>query len=217
MTLNLYYAASNCCTGSKQRAGAPRPAITVHMSKICDLRALLLALCHEHEQDEAIPTSARFLFYELVQRGRLNKERTGARRPDQVMLDPWRGLVPLILTESRSLAGVLRGISSEYRCRIALTREPRNQTGACFHGSRKTLRPCWSGRLWRPPDRYSCTHWHNYDLGGGLRGCVPPRRRSSRVYKHSCKRERKLSTREGSRAAGDEAPGEFCTCCPPEP
>lgn len=136
-------------------------------SKIGKLRALLLGLLREHERDDALPTSARFLFYELVQRGQLSKEKTGSRRPDQdlhdalftlrekemvpwswivdetrsldsyvgfanvrdgaleelrrIRLDPWRGYPPLVLTESRSLAGVLRQIVSEYGCRIAST------------------------------------------------------------------------------------------------
>jgi len=127
----------------------------------------LISLLHEHERDGALPTSARFLFYELVQRGQLSKQSTGARRPDQdlhdaltdiredgrvpwdwitdetrsledytgyasikdgvlaklpyVKIDPWRDLVPMILTESRSLAGVLRPIARDYRCRIAST------------------------------------------------------------------------------------------------
>src|SRR5262249_16085529 len=128
------------------------------VSKIGALRDLLLALLQEHERDGALPTSARFLFYELVQCGQLSKERTGARRPDQNLhdaltdiredgrvpwdwivdetrslddytghptikqgmldtlpyttLDPWRGRVPMVLTESRSLAGVLRDVVS---------------------------------------------------------------------------------------------------------
>lgn len=36
-------------------------------------------------------------------------------------LDPWAGLEPLILTESRSLAGVLRNAAGEYSVRIAPT------------------------------------------------------------------------------------------------
>src|SRR5262249_28283797 len=122
-------------------------------SKIATLRAILLSLLEEHERDGALPTSARFLYYELVQRGQLSKERTGARRPDQnlhdaltdiredgripwdwivdetrslddytgypsikqgvlaklpyIKLDPWRDLAPMILTEARSVAGVL--------------------------------------------------------------------------------------------------------------
>ena len=55
-------------------------------SKIGTLRDLLLALLQEHEQDGALPTNARFLYYELVQRGHLIKERTGARRPDQFFM-----------------------------------------------------------------------------------------------------------------------------------
>ena len=136
-------------------------------SKIGALRDLLFGLLQEHERDGTLPTNARFLYYELVQRGQLSKERTGARRPDQnlhdaltdiredgripwdwivdetrsledytgyptvlegvlatlphITLDPWRGGAPLILTESRSLAGVLRPIVREYRARIAAT------------------------------------------------------------------------------------------------
>src|SRR5262245_28302701 len=79
-------------------------------SKIGALRAVLLALLEEHERDGALPTSARFLYYELVQRGQLSKERTGARRPDQNLHDaltdiredgriPWH----FIVDETRSL------------------------------------------------------------------------------------------------------------------
>jgi hypothetical protein len=53
------------------------------MTKIGELRDRLIALLQEHERDGALPTSARFLYYELVQRGQLSKQRTGARRPDQ--------------------------------------------------------------------------------------------------------------------------------------
>jgi hypothetical protein len=137
------------------------------VSKIGALRDLLVSLLQEHERDDALPTSARFLFYELIQRGKLSKTSNGARRPDQDMhdaltdiredgripwswivdetrsldsytghktikqgvvddlpyirLDPWRGHSPLVLCESRSLAGVLRSVVSEYCCSIAAT------------------------------------------------------------------------------------------------
>jgi hypothetical protein len=137
------------------------------VSKIGALRDLLFALLQEHERDGMIPTNARFLYYELVTRRHLSKERTGARRPDQdlhdaltdlreegripwnwivdetrslddytgyatikqgvlsklpyIKLDCWRERAPLILTESRSLTGVLRHIVTEYRARIAST------------------------------------------------------------------------------------------------
>jgi hypothetical protein len=137
------------------------------MSKIGALRDLLVALLQEHERDGALPTSARFLFYELVQRGQLSKTSNGARRPDQnlhdalmdiredgrvpwdwivdetrslddytgsanikqgvldllpgVTLDPWRGRAPMVLTESRSLAGVLRTVVRDYACRVSAT------------------------------------------------------------------------------------------------
>jgi hypothetical protein len=137
------------------------------VSKIGELREVLFALLQEHERDGTIPTNARFLFYELVQRGQLSKEKTGARRPDQILHDaltdlredgriPWTWIVdetrslenytghktikdgviatlahinldywhdrpPMVLTESRSLAGVLRTIIVEYCARIAST------------------------------------------------------------------------------------------------
>jgi hypothetical protein len=138
------------------------------MSKIGTLRDLLVKLLEEHERDGAIPTSARFLFYELVQLGKLSKVKTGARRPDQDLhlaltqlresgdvpwdwivdesrsfdnhtgsgttiaesviaqlpyytLDPWRGRAPLLLTESRAVAGALRSVAEQYRCAIAST------------------------------------------------------------------------------------------------
>jgi hypothetical protein len=136
-------------------------------SKIGRLRTALHNLLLEHDRDGAIPTSARFLFYELVQRGIVSKEKTGVRRADQDMsdalfdlredgtipwdwivdetrsvsdftgdrsirdgvlgqlryirIDPWKGEAPLILTESRSLAGVLRSLCGEYCVRIAAT------------------------------------------------------------------------------------------------
>jgi hypothetical protein len=40
------------------------------MSKIGTLRDLLFDLLQEHERDGTIPTNARFLYYELVQRRR---------------------------------------------------------------------------------------------------------------------------------------------------
>jgi hypothetical protein len=169
-------------------------------SKIGALRELLLNLLQEHEQDSTIPTNARFLYYELVQRGHLSKERTGARRPDQdlhdaltdiredgripwdwivdetrslddytgyptikegvlaqldyIALDPWRGRAPMILTESRSLAGVLRHIVVEKCARIAST------NGQCGGFLRTNIAP----RL-RPGHRV--IYLGDLDLSGG--------------------------------------------------
>jgi hypothetical protein len=50
-------------------------------------RTFLIELLHEHERDDALPTSGRFLFYELVARSVISKERHGSRRPDQDMTD----------------------------------------------------------------------------------------------------------------------------------
>lgn len=181
-------------------ARAEGPQGQGRMSKIGALRNLLAALLQEHESDGTIPTNARFLYYELVQRGRLSKERTGARRPDQdlhdaltdiredgripwswiidetrlledytgqssvkqgvldrlpyVKLDPWRGRSPLVLTESRSLAGVLRSIISEHRARIAST------NGQCGGFLRTDIAPTL-----RPETRV--LYLGDYDLSGG--------------------------------------------------
>jgi hypothetical protein len=47
------------------------------MSKIQHMRELLLDLMQEHERDGALPTSVRFLFYELVQSGQIPMKAKG--------------------------------------------------------------------------------------------------------------------------------------------
>jgi hypothetical protein len=137
------------------------------LSKIETIRNALRELLAQHRQEDTLPTSGRFLYYELLSRGIISKEKTGARRSDQDMidaltdlrengeipwdwivdetrsiedytgfptikegalayleiirLDPWDGEVPFILTESRSLAGVLRALCQQYGVRIAPT------------------------------------------------------------------------------------------------
>lgn len=151
-----------------ERYTDPRPN-----SKIGRLRTELMYLLDGHRRDDALPTSVRFLFYELVARSIISKE---GDRPDKIVsealtdlrerglvswddivdetrsvddfsgsatvaddwlcylhaarLDPWRGQVPFILTESRSLAGVLRGQVRDYRGRIAATN---GQVGGFLH------------------------------------------------------------------------------------
>jgi len=144
-----------------------------------------LELLREHEVDGAIPTSIRFLFYELFDRGVVPKvyrypDGTEKKRtPSQDISDavtvlreldsgaiPWSWIVdetrslddwryassvqsyveevlpvaridvwdgekpPLILCESRSLAGVLRDIAEDYLCPIAATN---GQAGGFLH------------------------------------------------------------------------------------
>jgi hypothetical protein len=146
----------------------PRPG-----SKIGRLRTALMYLLDEHRRDGALPTSVRFLFYELVARKIISK---AGKRPDKIVsealtdlrerekvpwedivdetrsvedfsgaatvaenllgyldiakIDPWKGEIPFILTESRSLGGVLRGQVRDYRCRIAATN---GQVGGFLH------------------------------------------------------------------------------------
>lgn len=151
-------------------------------SKIGRLREALLRLYREHLAQGMIPTSGRFLWYELIDRGVVDKTRArghpGVKRGvDQDVtaaltqlresgdvpwdaisdetravhdrrgfptlrtylraalevahIDPWLpGLAPLILCESRSLAGVLVGLVGEYRCVIAPTN---GQCGGFLH------------------------------------------------------------------------------------
>src|SRR5438132_14114867 len=74
------------------------------------LQRACLDLLGEHERDGALPTSIRFLYYELVQRGIVSKTRTGARRTDQDTIDALTllreaGQIPWdwIVDETRSL------------------------------------------------------------------------------------------------------------------
>jgi hypothetical protein len=108
------------------------------------LRQEVLRLYHAHLADGMLPTSGRFLFYELVAAAVIPKHATGARRADQNLIDaltqlrdkgliPWDAIVdetrsledltgpPLILTESRSLAGVLRELTQDCAAMIAPT------------------------------------------------------------------------------------------------
>jgi hypothetical protein len=143
-------------------------------TKIGRLRRAVLRLLVEHDESGALPTSVRFLFYELEQAGVIPKAyRHGdgtkrARQPSQDVSDsltdlreagivPWEWVVdegralvewryatsvaeyvrdvcadaridlwaggppPLVLTESRSLAGVLRATVAEYLCPTGAT------------------------------------------------------------------------------------------------
>jgi hypothetical protein len=150
--------------------------ITFGTGDAAKLRAALYELWTEHGSAGTLPTSGRFLFYELVANGTISKKPSGKRRPDQNMtealtwlrennhvpwddivdetrslenfqgwptirdgvvnvlerlrLDPWDGVCPMILTESRSLAGALRSVAREYAVSIASTN---GQAGGFLH------------------------------------------------------------------------------------
>jgi hypothetical protein len=147
-------------------------ALSAPHTKRGRLQRIILEMlrAREHEPD-GLPTSTRFIYYELVQRGVIAKKRaTGktGRRSDQDVADAvfwlrkvdlvrWEWIVdetrsiddwrcapsvadfvkdtvdnaridawdgeppPMILSESRSLAGVLRNLASEYLVPIAAT------------------------------------------------------------------------------------------------
>lgn len=153
------------------------------------------AVYRQHKASGMLPTSGRFLYYELVAPAIIVKEFTKrtdgkkGRRPDQNMIDaltilrergeipwpdiidetrllenyqgsnrtiqdwtldvleqyeidPWRGAAPLILCESRSLAGVLRPIAMTYRCPIAPTNGQANgflRNDVAKYAARKVL------------------------------------------------------------------------------
>ncbi len=74
------------------------------------LQRACLAVLAEHESSGALPTSNRFVFYELVQGGIVSKRPTGKRRADQGVIDASyqlreRGIVPWrwIVDETREL------------------------------------------------------------------------------------------------------------------
>jgi hypothetical protein len=142
------------------------------------LQRIVLELLREHERqgEDGLPTNARFLGYELIQRGVLSKQKTGARRGDQVLhealthlrkvgiipwewitdetrplsdytgwrtladaaaataehsrLDPWKGRAPMVLTESRSLSGVLDKLARQCMVKLAATN---GQVGGFLH------------------------------------------------------------------------------------
>src|SRR5262245_41004668 len=49
------------------------------------MRVIIFGLLQEHKRAGTIPTNARFLFYELVARGVLTKERDRGRSPDHLV------------------------------------------------------------------------------------------------------------------------------------
>jgi hypothetical protein len=146
-------------------------------SKAAIIREALIVLLGEHQRDGTLPTSHRFLFYELVVRRIIAKHSDTGTRADSATdreltrlreegviswdwivdetrsledytgcscigtgllvrlaytrLDPWKPRrAPLILTESRSLAGALRNLASEYRVLLAATN---GQCGGFLH------------------------------------------------------------------------------------
>lgn len=142
-------------------------------SKIGIVRTALLERWEQHRDTGALPTSGRFLYYELEQAGVIKKSRSSAqlvstalmqlRRNrlvpwedivdetrtlhsaftaptildwmkgalEQAKLDSWKGKQPLVLTESRSLAGVLYVlVHDNYRAMLASTN---GQVGGFLH------------------------------------------------------------------------------------
>ena len=80
------------------------------MSKIAIVRQALLDLLREHKAEAMLPTSRQFLYYELIMRGVISKERTGVRHPGQIVTDALTqiredGRIPWdwIVDETRSL------------------------------------------------------------------------------------------------------------------
>jgi hypothetical protein len=127
-------------------------------------RRVAYDLLREHHRDGMLPTTIRFLYYELVQRSGMppcRKNRapindltqaiTDLRKQgdipwtwiidesrqvesfagasdlkswtkdvlEQARLDPWDGNIPMVITESRAVAGVLRATCERYAVRLA--------------------------------------------------------------------------------------------------
>ncbi len=168
------------------------PTFSRPASKRGRLQRALHQLLQAHDDRGELPTSGRFLWYELVQAGTVDKTearghpgihrgidqdvtdaliylreqniipwdwivdetrhlyeytghptiRGGLRDVlDQIDLDPWDGQPPLIITESRSLAGALDSLAQTYRCTITATN---GQVGGFLHTEVVPL--LWPGR-----------------------------------------------------------------------
>ena len=147
------------------------------------MQRIVLDLLNEHRDSHALPTTVRFLFYELETRGVVRKSQQGESRRgsaddpreqevtdaatwlrdkgvvpwswildeertlyqwdharsvadylkdrlEEATINPWPELPPLVLSESKGLAGVLRAMVSEYVCPIAGTK---GQVGGFLH------------------------------------------------------------------------------------
>src|SRR5262249_16673012 len=75
-------------------------------------------------------------------------------------LDPWRGKTVLVLTESRSLAGVLRSIANRYRVQIASTN---GQCGGFLHTK---IAPLLENAVMSKNDLPQVLYLGDYDLAG---------------------------------------------------
>jgi hypothetical protein len=101
------------------------------------LQRACLAILREHERDGALPTSPRFVYYELVQAGAVSKQRTGARRPDQVISEALTHLREQALVPWEWIADETRTLHSwEYGATVA-----EYLTGAVQYARID----CWSG------------------------------------------------------------------------
>jgi hypothetical protein len=119
------------------------------VSKIGTLRSALLELLEEHRRDGALPTSARFLFYELIARGIISKQPTGKRRADQDMSDALTDLredgdIPWgwIADETRSLAG-----SKEQRKSITRSTRMGSHQEVTSGLGRRSFLPWWRSAM----------------------------------------------------------------------
>jgi hypothetical protein len=191
------------------------PEIEAALSKPDTKAGRLQRACLErmfaHRDEDALPTSARFIYYELIQSGVVLKKDESAdgkgQRPDQPVINalsdlrkrgviPWEWIVdetrslsvwryascvadyladtvsmaridawggqppPMILTESRSLAGVLDGLSREYLAPISAT------NGQCGGHLHTEIAP-WLLEARKIIDRPRVLYLGDHDFQGG--------------------------------------------------
>ena len=93
-------------TSGESLNGLSRPG-----TKARHLQEILLAQWRKHQTEDTLPTSGRFLFYELEQQGLVSKVKTGKRRAGQDLSDQLialreRGLIPWadIVDDTRHVA-----------------------------------------------------------------------------------------------------------------
>jgi hypothetical protein len=93
----------------------PRPA-----SKIGKVRVALMYLMDEHRRDDALPTSVRFLFYELVMRRIIAKD---GNRPDKIVSEALTDL------RERGLSAGRTSSTKRAPSRISAARRPSPKIG----------------------------------------------------------------------------------------
>ena len=160
----------------------PRPA-----SKIGKVRNALMALLDQHRRDGALPTSVRFLFYELVMQRIITKE---GKRPDKIVSEaltdlredghvPWDDIVD----ETREVSDFSGAATVAADWRLSSCRSPRSM--ARRSPADPDREPLTGWRIARsmpgPPLPHRLDQWPGRRLPAHQGGAAAERRRPRRL------------------------------------